>query len=409
MGTVNNTESLSQINDILKDYIIPGVQNNILYNNVLLDKIKRTKKDVKGRAILIKYRLSGNVSGGFANEWGTLPVAKARAFDEGTQTTRYFYQPVAISGQELRETTGKGAHINVVADAFDDSAKSATQIFNNSTWGDGSGSLGTVNGASTYDGVTGNSTITITGSTHRFMIGQELKFDDDATAYEVVEIDHDNSQILVNGDSTTDAAGGETIYNRDDYTASYNRVVWGLGIHVANTNGVHSTYQGISRATEGNGFLDAYVNAISGVITSDAMTAHYMRIDDYSQKIPDTMLTTNGVMRSIILLLQADNQPIKTMPNKLGTKQWYLWNYGGKQTRIEVARGCPSGYLYTLYTPSFELRESAPLAWDTTTGGRWNIATTTDSYWGRMIWYNNLICVNNRANGVMTGITEGAI
>jgi hypothetical protein len=409
MGTVNDTESLTQINDILRDYIIPGVQNNILYNSILLDKIKRTTKGVKGRQILIKYRLSGNVAGGFANERGTLPLAKARAFAEGSQSTRYFYQPVDISGQELREVTGKGAHINVVADAFTDSAKSATQIFTNALWGDGSGSLGTVNGASTYDGSTGNSTITVTGSVHRFMIGQELKFDADTTAYEVVEIDYDNSQVLVSGDSTVDAAGGETIYNRDDYTASYNRVVWGLGIHVANSNGVHSSYQGISRATEGNAYLDAYVNSISGVLTSDAMTAHFMRIDDYSQKVPDTILTTNGCMRSIMLLLQADNQPIKTMPNKLGTKQYYLWNYGGKQTQIEVARGCPAGYIYTIYTPSYELRESAPLAWDTTTGGRWNIATTTDSYWGRMYWYNNLVCLNNRASGVMTGVTEGAI
>jgi hypothetical protein len=42
-------------------------------------------------------------------------------------------------------------------------------------------------------------------------------------------------------------------------------------------------------------------------------------------------------------------------------------------------------------------------------GGKLVRDKTTDTYWGRMLWYMNLVCLNNMKNSVLKDITGDAI
>lgn len=409
MSEVNTYESVSSSTDIMKDDIMPTVNNMIISRTSLLDRIEKKNVDTFGRKFLIKYAKSGNVSAFFANEWGTLLDGKARSWAEGYQTLRHLYAPVRLSNVELDLAAGKkGAFVDLYTGAFEDTAKCARGVLNSYVWGDGSGSLGTVV-SSSYDNVA-YTAIIISGSTLKFQKGQNLRFDSDTDDYEVVAINHATSTITVAGNATTDAAGGETIYNRADYDAGYDNVIWGLGIHVATSNGVHSLYQGLSRSVTGNEFLKAYINAVSGVLTPNVIMQHLDYIERETEgEIPDLIIGSQGTINSFKMLAESMSQPVETMMNEFGTRATYRYIRNGTPINVEAHLGCPTGYLYFLCTKYLKVAQTGPMKWQGLAQGKFQTDKATDSIWGRMVWRLNIFCTDNRAQSVMTGVTENAI
>jgi hypothetical protein len=407
-------ESLSQVSPALLDFIVQGCESMIVRETTGLDRIKRTKKDIFGRNILIKYRLKGNAGAGSAVERGTLPRAKARVFEEGLQTLRYSYIPVELTGQEIRVPHGKkGAILDIVTDAMEDATLNGMHKFDNDFWGDGSGRYAQVAGSPSYDSGTGLTSVTFDhGVKEWFLEGQDVSFGTYTTLWEIFSIDESSNILYITGDCTGQAANDVYIYNGGDYSASYNVVPWGVQIHCGEDNGVHSLYQNLDRTAAGYSWLQAYVNDNNGsdrAISSILLTQHFQKVKRRGGKIPTWLLTEDGVLNSYVLLLESLHQQVAVMPNETGTKEMYSFVFAGKKMTLETSMKCPLGKIFCLDETVLELREAYPLQWDTEGGGKLMKERNEDVFWGRMVWYYNYICTNNKKLSLIADLIRNSL
>jgi hypothetical protein len=410
-------ETLAQNNDALLDYIVPGFQKMFISDSALLDRLKKTSKDVYGRNILIKYKLHGNAKGGWAGERATLPTAGARGWDEGSATLRYFYAPVDLSGQEMEVPHGKkGAIVDLYADAFEDTAQLALHKVDVAMFGNGTGRLAQINGTTTtYTG--GLTRITFDhGLAENFLERQSISFGTDTTEWEITAIDADNSYLWIDGDCRPGTVGYTAddayIYNYGSYSASYDKEITGIKMHAMDTMSPLAAYQGFDRTATGFDFTLGYWNDNSGtdrVLTPLLLTQHFQKMKRRSGTVPNLVLTEEGVLNSFILLLDSMKQPIEPMPTETGTKAVYKFVFMGKPIELEVYLHCDLGYMYTLNTDYLEIRQARPFTWDTSGGGQMTKSETTDTQWGRMKWYFQQICTNNKAQGCILDIKRNAI
>ena len=400
---------------IINDYIIPGVQEQFYNQTFLLDQLKTSSKDVNGRQILIKHKLWRNRSARTFSERGYLGEAKSRGFKESSATLKNFVVHVDFSGQELRLTKTKDAHIDLIADGFEDAAKGALDEMNFILWGDGSGRRCQVNGALTSDGT--NTTVTFdNGSRFHLFDRMSINFGTTKTAYEIISVPSATTFVL-EGLSAYNAyvagtiANDDWIYRDGGYISDYSLDPWGLGIHVEDDNGVHSLYQGLDRTAAGNEWLKAYVNGSgsSTCLTSLLLQQHIRTHKQKCGEYPDLIITDPPSLGSFILLLEEDRAGADYVVSKQGFAKDIKFVYAGQEMVLRVADDCPAYKMFFLTKKALEIREGFKLQWDMEGGGKLVRDKDTDTYWGRMLWYMNMICLNNRALSVLAGIKPDAI
>ena len=402
--------------DIIHDYIIPGVQEQFYNQTFLLDQLKTSSKDVNGRQILIKHKLWRNRSAGTFSERGNLPTAKSRGFKESHAELKYFSVPVDFSGQELRLTKGKEQHIDLIADGFEDAMKGGLEEMNFILWNDGSGRRCQVNGALTSDGT--NTTVTFDNGSRFWMFDRmSINFGTDTVDYEIISVPTATT-FVVAGTACYDAyvagtiADDDWIYRSGGYDASYALDPWGLKIHVGTTNGVHSDYQGLDRTAAGYEWLKAYVNGSGSttVLTSLLLQRHIRTHKQKNGEYPDLIICDPPSLGSFILLLENTNGGgTDYVVSKTGFAKDIKFVYAGQEMTLRVADDCWPYSFYFLTKKALEIREGFKLQWDMEGGGKLVRDKDTDTYWGRMLWYLNMICLNNRQLSLLTGIKPDAI
>jgi hypothetical protein len=410
------TSTTSYLWPIINDFIIPGCQDMFYNETFLLDQLKTSSKDVVGRQILLYHKLQRNRSAGTAKERGTLPVAKTRVFKETSAGLRFFYVPVDFSGPEMRQTRSKGAKIDLIADGFDDAMKGGLEEMNFILWGDGSARRCQVNGSPSYSAGTGLTTVTFDhGSSHHIFPGMDVQFSatelaDGPTAYEVVSVPS-STTFTVRGDASA-VADDSWVYRYGGYSSGYDIDPWGLQIHVNEDNGVHSLYQGIDRTAAGFEAWKSYYNDNSGsgrYLTSILLIQHIRTHKAFTGEYPDLIICDPATFGSFVLLLESKGSGTDYVVSKAGFAKDVKFVYAGQEMTMRVADDCPSGSMYFLTKKTLEIREAFKLQWDMEGGGKLVRDKTTDSYWGRMLWYMNLVCLNNMKNSVLKDITGDSI
>jgi len=403
------TETISQIYDILNDDIVNEVFNQFFHEALLLPYIK--KKTTKGRQILLKHRLAGNHGSGFRSERATLPTAKARYFEETSLSTKYWYAAVSITGQEIYETEGKGAMIDVVMDALEDTYNNGLLDLNRVLWGDGSGRIAQVNGTPVYDGSTYTTITFDNGSPFHFFERMDVTFGTSSTAYEIVEVDIENKTIKVEGDLSTTVLDNDWIYKSGAYAASLDTEAMGLKGHISASNPPSGTYQGKDRTATGWTWLQAYEKDMAGAaISSLALTQFIDQIRSRGGVYPTHLFTEMGVRNSYVLLLQSENQPVEKIVDETGFTDKLKFIYAGRPLTLEVLPDAPEGSIYAFNADNILLYESKPLGWDTTEGNpKLARSSTTDVFEGRISWYFNTAGYKPKTTGVMSDIKRNSI
>jgi hypothetical protein len=390
-----------------------------------VNRLKRSSDDVVGRRILFKYKLWGNARAHFAKERGALNKAGSRGFDEGEQTMRYFYAPVELTGPEIEACKGKGAIIDLVADAIEDTAELAMHKSNVVAWGDGSGKIAQITNtvAPTYSGVTGLTAIYFDhGVPAHFLDHQTVQFISNATPplismleWEVNSVDGDNSILYILGDCTGDpyCSNDCWIVNYGDADASYGMVAWGLAIHANTVNTPHALYQGIDRTLAGNEWAQGIVNDNSGTdraLTIDLMTQHFQNARRKANGTPlNTILTEDGVLNSFVMLLAANKVGIEPMPTEDGTAPKYKFVFQGQKIEIESHATAPLGSMWCFNDKMIVIGEMLPFGWDMNGGGKLKVDAQIDVMWGRMKWYYNYYVKKPRTMTVIKDIKRNSI
>lgn len=401
---------------IINDFIIPGCQDQFYNQTFLLDQLKTSSKDVNGRQILLYHKLQRNRSAGTYIERGLLPTAKTRVFKESSAGLRYFSVPVDFSGQELRQTKNKGAKIDLIADGFDDAMKGGLEEMNFMLWNDGSGRRCQCNGVGSYSSSTGLTTVTFdNGSQHWIFPGMSVQFGNydlaTATEFEVVSVPS-STTFTVKGDASSYATDDAWVFRYGGYSSDYDLDPWGLKIHVGEDNGVHSLYQGLDRTAAGYEWLKSYYNDNSGsgrYLTSILLIQHIRNHKALTGEYPDLIICDPPTFGAFVLLLESKGSGTDYVVSKTGFAKDVKFVYAGQEMTLRVADDCWAGHMFFLTKKSLEIREAFKLQWDMEGGGKLVRDKTTDSYWGRMLWYMNMVCLNNRANSVLLDITGDAI
>jgi hypothetical protein len=112
---------------------------------------------------------------------------------------------------------------------------------------------------------------------------------------------------------------------------------------------------------------------------------------------------------SFILLLEANRAGAEYVVSKQGFAKDIKFVYAGQEMTLRVADDCWAKSMYFLDKSALEIREGHKLAWDMEGGGKLVRDKDTDTYWGRMLWYMNMINLNARKLSVLNDIKADSI
>lgn len=164
--------TMSTLQDVLKNFYIGPIRENLNQATVLLAQLKKSSKEVVGEQVILPLHIGRNWGVKAAGTTGTaaLPTAGAQAYKKANFTTKDVYGRILISGKTIRATkTDKGAFLRAVTSETKGMVDDLGSYLNRMLYGSGNGILATCG--------TGASSATITvDSTQYLEEGMTLDF-----------------------------------------------------------------------------------------------------------------------------------------------------------------------------------------------------------------------------------------
>lgn len=150
--------SMSTLQDVLKNFYIGPIRENLNQATVLLSQLKKSSKEVVGEQVILPLHMGRNWSVGARGTTGTVALptistailAGQQQYKKTTFTTKDVYGRIQIFGKTIRATkTDKGAFLRAVTSETKGMVDDLGSDINRQLWGDGTGTLATVQGTVT--------------------------------------------------------------------------------------------------------------------------------------------------------------------------------------------------------------------------------------------------------------------
>ena len=138
--------TMSTIQDVLKNFYIGPIRENLNQATVLLAQMKKSSKEVVGEQVIVPLHIGRNWGVGARGTAGTgvLPTAQAQQYSKTSFTTKDEYGRILISGKTIRATkTDKGAFLRVVESETKGMVNDLGSDINRQMYGNGTGTLAT--------------------------------------------------------------------------------------------------------------------------------------------------------------------------------------------------------------------------------------------------------------------------
>lgn len=139
--------TMSTLQDVLKNFYIGPIRENLNQATVLLAQVKKSSKEVVGEQVVLPLHIGRNwgVGARGTSGTGTLPTARNQQYTKATFTTKDIYGRISIYGKTIRATkTDKGAFLRAVTSETKGMVDDLGSDINRQLWGDGTGTLATV-------------------------------------------------------------------------------------------------------------------------------------------------------------------------------------------------------------------------------------------------------------------------
>lgn len=134
---------LSNYDEVLKNYYLPAIQDQLNNDSPLSDLIDTNEIDVSGKNATIECHYGRNKGTGARADGAALPDADYQKFKTCTVPMRYMYGRVTFSGPTIAATRDeKGAYARVIDTEITGVVKDLQQEVNRMLWGCGYGVLG---------------------------------------------------------------------------------------------------------------------------------------------------------------------------------------------------------------------------------------------------------------------------
>lgn len=389
---INLTNADNALKSVYLDVISQQLDNHV---NPFLAAIGKSTNDVWGKEVrkLAIYGVNGGVGAG--TEDGDLPQATGNNYGQFVTTLKNLYGVIEISDKAIRASENNtGAFVNLLNAEMEGLIKSSTFNFGRMLFGDGSGTLATVenvmNGMIILDSVNN----LIEGMTIDFRDG-EGNVITGASGRRITAVSRNNTAIRITGETlTSDIVPEGSIVT---VQGSYNNEITGLGA-IFNTS--NPTLYGVNRSQ--NQWMLPYRKTDGGEISELEIQTCLDTIEENSGSAVNFIVCSWGVRRALQQLFSENRRVVDTVELAGGYK---AMSYNG--IPIVADRFCPKGTMYMLNTNDFTLHQLCDWQWLAGDDGRvLKQIPGKPVYSATLVKYADLICARPNGQGMISGITE---
>ena len=371
-----------------------GVVSDQLNTNVnpLLAAIEQTASDVWGKEIrkLAPYGINGGIGAG--TETGDLPAAAENNYAQFVLTLKNLYGTIEISDKAIRASQNNaGAFVNLLNAEMEGLLKASKFNFGRMLYGDGTGTLTTVESASGNNVVVASVQNLIEG-----MVVDVLTSEGASTGVagrRITSIDRSSKTITLSGNAIP--ASTLTKGNIITVQGSYKNELTGLGAIF----GTGSTLYGLSKTA------NKWLNPRSYTSTAiDDVTIQKVidEMDEVSGSKADFIVCSFGVKRAYQEYLTENKSNVDIMNLAGGYK---AISYNG--IPVVSDRFAPSGTMYVLDTTEFHLHQLCDWRWLEGDNGKIiRQVAGKPVYTATLVKYADLICDKPSGQAKISGITE---
>ncbi len=373
----------------LKSYYLDAVADQLNKSiNPLLAKIKQSTADVWGRDVRKSVRFGINGGIGAGTESGVLPTAGGNRYAQFVSTLKNLYGTIEVSDKAIRASqSNEGAFVNILNDEMQGLIDSASFNFGRMLFGDGTGALCTITGASgtTY-------TVDDTTALAEGMCVDIYSDDNIMSSSKVIEtVDRDASKIKLSGTALNPPSGVTPVI--------YMHSSKGLEITGLKAIFDSETLYGVNKSD--NPWMNPYKLDSVGSLTENALQKAIDSVEERSGGKINFIVTSPGVRRAFAQTLGA-HRYVDTMELEGGFR---AISFNG--IPIVADRFCQKGTAYLLNTDDFCLHQLCDWQWlEGDTGAILKQHSSKPVFMATLVKYAELMCYRPCGQARLTGITE---
>jgi hypothetical protein len=389
-----------EIEFALKNFYLPGMEEQKNNARVLLAVLERNEKDVSGDFAYVPVLLGRNWGIGMRANRQKLPDPGSQVGTKAQVPMRYAFGRLLVTLHAMTATkNSQGSYDTVVDVETEGLMEDLPKDINRQLFLDGTGRIGEVASLS-------SDTITIDNSvmvaplnanelTKYFEVGQRIDIytagtrDDEGIIVEVV----DSANEVTFTTTPSGATNGDLCYisgNKDIEVTGLLAVVSATG-----------TYQNINRATAGNERWKANVVTGAGDVTEADMQQIYTACQKASGYSPNLIVGTYEFRDRYASILQSDRRFVNTLEYKGGFKGPEFQGIG-----VVPDTECPRGKTFFLNTNYLSIYQQAGLQFMDEDGAILARVPDYAAYEATLYWFFELGARRCNVHGLMSGFNQ---
>lgn len=338
--------NMSQAQEALKLFYLPGLQNQLNNANPILAVMDRDSKSVVGSEIRMALRYGRHGGIGNRADDGDLPTPRSRQTKQAKWETKNIFAHIQISDKTMRASRGDGGFISLLEADLEDALADSKDDMSRQLFGDGIGTMATC-------GTTTTSNAVVVDDTRFFAEGQIIDIVAAAngiavaSAREITMVDHDASTITISGAAVTTDSSNIIVR-----AGNYGLELTGLEKIFTPDN----TLYGINRAQ--NKWFNPTVKTSVGTISEVAIQKQIDEADRKAGGKTNLLVSSYGVRRAYQDLLLDTKRTTDTMNLKGG---YTALLYNGMPFTVD--KYSPEGVLYGLDMSTFKMYHIMDWQW----------------------------------------------
>jgi hypothetical protein len=356
--SLTNGARLSTLSDILKEYYLGPVAEQLNNEVLLLARLNTRSEDLVGKQAYVPLHTSRSGGIGARAEAAALPNAGNQVYDKAVYDLKYLYGRVQVTGPSMAKTKNEaGAFLQALKSELDGIRNDLQKDLARQVYGDGTAKIsqcGTTTSSNTIQGASNPHAQEAIRKGQLYVgmlvdIGTEASVGAVATNRKITAVDYDNGTITIDGTavSTTTSnyvfRAGSGVDGGASQDGSRSSEIDGLRRVVSETA---TAFGGIDPTDSGKAYWDnKRINAPANGTLSLDMIQKALNLVRLEGANPTAMITTLGIQREFYNLLQQDVQYID--PESLNYAAGFkTLSYGGMPIISDI--DAPYGNMYIL-------------------------------------------------------------
>lgn len=390
--------------DILKEYFLPGVQEELNNSSMLLAQIDANSDDVEGDHVTAAHHIGRNAGIGARLEGETLPTPGAQDYARSNYYLYANYGVGRISTRLMKAiSTDRGAFVNAAKDEMRRIKDDLKREVNFQAWGTSDGVIAAFTTSTTTN------VLNLAAATDRRVfnylhvgmmvdIGTVASPTSIASNRKITAINKSAKTITVDGATLSTSATSRLFRAGSGGAGVSQRVITGVQTIISSGD----TYAGIDGTVVSE--WNSYTDNLGGVLTEDAIAEVMSEISMTGASTPNLVVTTPEILRTIATALRQKsvfNDPTVLKGGFTAVKVQTPWG----DVDITSDHDCPAGTAWFINTNELTQWQYADWEFLDEDGSVLHLVSGVAAYDFTLEKFHELGTLSRRAHGVLTGVT----